>query len=97
VISNDTLTDNERAKVHAMSLLGDETRFRLFKLLLQKDGSCVGDLAKQLNITPSAVSQHFKNFELLGLITKVRVGQKICYSIKEDSKLANSLISFTNI
>ncbi len=42
-----------------MKSLGDETRYNLVKLLLQHD-FCVGALAKGLDMSESAVSQHLK-------------------------------------
>ncbi len=42
-----------------MKSLGDETRYNLVKLLLQHD-FCVGALAKRLDMSESAVSQHLK-------------------------------------
>lgn len=87
----------EKQRVHAMQLLGDETRFKLFKLMLQNNALCVSEMANRLDITPSAVSQHFKNFELLGLVNKMRHGQRICYTLQTNSDLTKALISFTTV
>ena len=42
-----------------MKALGDETRYNLVKLLLQHN-FCVGALAKRLDMSESAISQHLK-------------------------------------
>lgn len=85
------VTQKERKLIHAMQTLGDTTRFKIFKLLLENQDYCVSDVAKKLNISVPAVSQHFKTFELVGLVDKTRNGQKICYQIKHDNKLVSQL------
>jgi ArsR family transcriptional regulator len=79
-----SLTANEERLVHTLQLLGDKTRFKIFKLLAGKHNMCVSEIAEQLDISVSAVSQHFRNFEMLGLVDKQRNGQKICYELKND-------------
>lgn len=78
------LTSEENRIVHAMQLLGDSTRFKMFKLLSSDQDLCVSEMANQLEISPSAVSQHFRSFEMLGLVEKERTGQKICYVFTDD-------------
>ena len=86
IISPSTeLSTEEKRIVHSMQLLGDSTRFKIFKLLSSNQELCVSEIAKRLDITPSAVSQHFKSFELLGLVTRERTGQKICYAFSNDN------------
>jgi predicted transcriptional regulator len=79
-----------------MQLLGDATRFKMFKLLTKKQDMCVSEIANELTISPSAVSQHFRQFELLGLVEKHRMGQKICYVLSEDDPLVTELMKLTN-
>lgn len=50
-----------------MKSLGDETRYNMVKLLLQHD-YCVGALAKRLDISESAVSQHLKTLRNIGIV-----------------------------
>ncbi len=78
-----------------MQLLGDATRYKIFKILQSDKEFCVSEIASELEISPSAVSQHFKSFELLGLVDKQRYGQKICYALKNDDELVNELKSIT--
>jgi DNA-binding transcriptional ArsR family regulator len=89
-----SLTSEENRIVHAMQLLGDSTRFKMFKLLSSNQDLCVSEMATRLGISPSAVSQHFRSFEMLGLVTKERMGQKICYVFTDDS-LVGELIKLT--
>jgi predicted transcriptional regulator len=44
-----------------------------------------------LEISPSAVSQHFRNFEMIGLVSKERIGQKICYALNDNDALVKEL------
>lgn len=86
-----TMNKHDQKLVHAMQTLGDSTRFRIFKLLLENQNYCVSDIASKLQISVPAVSQHFKTFELVGLVDKTRNGQKICYQIKHDNKFVSQL------
>ncbi len=86
------LNVQEERLIHAMQLLGDRTRFKLLKLLNSQNEMCVSELANNLTISTSAVSQHFRNFEVLGMVDKKRHGQKICYRLKEDDPLVQDLL-----
>ena len=90
-----TLNADEERMVYAMQLLGDKTRFKMFKLLLDNNDLCVSEIADRLKISVSAVSQHFRNFEMLGIVEKQRMGQKICYELKSDNKIVKQLINIT--
>lgn len=90
------LSTEEERLIQAMQLLGDKTRYKLFKLLMLQDEMCVTEIAAELNVTVSAVSQHFRNFEIIGLVDKERVGQKICYMLKADNKLVKELVTVIN-
>lgn len=79
------LSQDEERMVFAMQLLGDKTRYKLFKLLLADEELCVTEIAEHLDVSASAVSQHFRNFELIGLVDKERTGQKICYLLKDET------------
>ncbi len=86
------LTKDERRLVQCMQLLGDPTRYKLYKLISnESDEFCVSELAEKLGITVSAVSQHFRSFELIGLVEKKRMGQKICYRLKKDNLFLDQL------
>jgi len=53
--------------------LSDESRFKLFKLLLTHD-FCVGALAYTLKISEAAVSQHLKQLREAGLVRGEKKG-----------------------
>jgi len=89
------LSDQENRLVHIMQLLGDSTRYKIFKLLMSEQELCVSDIAHRLDISVSAVSQHFKSFEMMGLVGKERMGQKICYSVKADDEVIKTLAKIT--
>ncbi|MBI3955697.1 winged helix-turn-helix transcriptional regulator [Candidatus Gottesmanbacteria bacterium] len=67
--------------------LGDGGRFRMFRLLTAHHDLCVTDIAEVFGITISAASQQLKILERVGLIQKIRMGQMVCYEIKEDPGL----------
>ncbi len=85
------LSTEETQAVRVMQLLGDKTRYKIFKLLLSEREMCVSEIASELGISVSAVSQHFRSFEIIGLVDKQRQGQKICYEINYDDKFINKL------
>ena len=90
------LTSAEEQLVYALQLLGDRTRFKLFKLLSTGQELCVSAIAAELGISVSAVSQHFRSFEMVGLVHKERAGQKICYSLREDNYFVRELSKIIN-
>lgn len=92
VRSNIELSREEERIVFTMQLLGDKNRYRIFKLLLADEQLCVSEIASKLDITTSAVSQHFRSFELIGLVDKQRLGQRICYSLKTEDPIVKPLI-----
>lgn len=91
------ITASEQRLIHALQLLGDLTRFKMFKLLASERGMCVSEIANHLSISPSAVSQHFRNFEMIGLVEKERMGQKICYVLNDSDDLVQELKSITKV
>lgn len=90
------LSKNDERLVHVLQVLGDTSRYKMFKILLEKKQFCVSEIAGQLNISVPAVSQHFRAFELVGLVEKERMGQKICYQLKEDDNLVKQLIKISS-
>ncbi len=90
-VTNLSLSLNEKRVVYALQLLGDTTRFKIFKLLSSDQELCVSEIAGRLDISPSAVSQHFRNFEMIGLVSKDRRGQKICYTLNHNDPLVREL------
>ena len=86
------LNQREERLINAMQALGDKSRFKMFKIMLSGKEMCVSEIAGALDISVPAVSQHFRIFELVGLVDRQRYGQKICYALKSDDRLVQELI-----
>jgi len=89
-----SIVDSDEKLRYMFDALGDASRFQIFKLLLRRQNICVSDIAENLGITVSAVSQHLKILELSGLTVKKRNGQMICYEAKRADTLVRCLIKF---
>lgn len=76
-----SLSSKEEQLVRLMQLLGDKTRYQIFKLIADNDRLCVSEIATRLGVSVSAISQHFKLLEENGIVTRARFGQKICYTV----------------
>lgn len=87
-----TLKQQDQQILQAMQLLADETRFKMFRILLESNGLCVSEISTLLGVSVSAVSQHFRMFELSGMVIKKRHGQKICYAISHGNPVLDDLI-----
>jgi len=61
-------------------ILSVETRLRIVRLL-QSHPLCVNGLARRLNITPAAVSQHLRVLRHAGLVQSERRGYFMHYRI----------------
>jgi DNA-binding transcriptional ArsR family regulator len=89
------LKKDEKQLIQMMQALGDATRFKMYKLMRSDNMMCVSEIAEALNVSVPAVSQHFRIFELVGLVDKKRNGQKICYSLKPQDSLFTRLNRLT--
>lgn len=90
------LTQHDLRLINTMNTLGDRTRYKIYKLLLRDEELCVTEIAQYLNVSVSAISQHFRTFELIGIVSKVRIGQKICYKLNIDDPIISQLIPSVN-
>jgi ArsR family transcriptional regulator len=63
-----------------MKALADQTRFSIVTMLLLQD-FCVGGLARTLDISEAAVSQHLKNLKDVGLVTGEKYGYFMHYKV----------------
>ena len=72
--------------------LSDPGRFHIFKFLMKYHDVCVTDIANVFEISVPAASQQLRILEITGLIRKERMGQMICYTIKDDDQVVKSLI-----
>jgi DNA-binding transcriptional ArsR family regulator len=65
--------------------LSDPTRLSLVKLLSDHKGAlCVNALARRLNVTQSAVSQHLRVLRQTRLVRSDRRGSSVHYSLDQD-------------
>lgn len=63
--------------------LSDPTRVRIVSLLWGSE-LCVGDLAKGLEMSPSAVSHQLRLLHDLGLVRRRREGRQIFYALDDE-------------
>lgn len=71
--------------VEIFKALSDPTRLKLVKLLSEGGGAlCVNALARQLNVTQSAVSQHLRVLRQARLVRGERRGPAVHYSLDLD-------------
>ena len=78
--------DDIRDLVRFYKALGDKTRLRLVELLARqdvRDALCVGRLARELEVTPSAISQHLRVLKDLGLVHGERRGYRMHYYLDQ--------------
>jgi DNA-binding transcriptional ArsR family regulator len=73
--------------VDGLGLLGDPTRRAIFELLARRP-STVGELAQQLPITRSAVSQHLRVLKDGGLVVSKAEGTRRIYRLNPDGVTA---------
>ena len=72
--------------IQKFKALGDENRFRILMLLLQRP-LCVCELLEVLDIKGGTLSAHLKILKNAGLISQKKEGRWIVYSISsEDNK-----------
>ena len=89
-IKKDFSGEDERMPV-ILGTLGDPGRFRIFKILMEHRDICVTDVASILGVTVSAASQQLRVLERVGLVRKDRMGQMICYEVRDDDPIVKSL------
>jgi DNA-binding transcriptional ArsR family regulator len=73
--------------VEGLGLLGDPTRRAIFELLARRPRT-VGELAQQLPITRSAVSQHLRVLKDGGLVVSQAQGTRRIYRLNPDGVTA---------
>lgn len=88
-------TEGERFPL-IFNALGDRGRFRIFKLLTERNDLCVTDIANVFGISVPAASQQLRVLEMTGLVRKERIGQTICYEVKIDNSLVKVLTKIFN-
>jgi ArsR family transcriptional regulator, arsenate/arsenite/antimonite-responsive transcriptional repressor len=75
-------------KVEEMSkylkAIADPTRLKIIKLLNSNKPLCVNAIAKRLNLTQSAISQHLRILRQLNLVNGNKMGYHIHYQVNND-------------
>lgn len=74
---------DETQQAELFKVLSVDTRIRIIELLKEKGPLGVKELARILDITPSAVSQHLKVLRYAGLVHSERKGYWLPYEIDE--------------
>ncbi len=66
--------------------LGDQKRLQIIKMLASNENDilCVTDVAKKLNITQPAASQHIKVLKTINILEENRKGFRVYYTINID-------------
>ena len=72
-----------QAMAQHYALLGGETRLKILALLERAGELCVCDLARVLEMTPAAVSQHLSRLRAGSLVSSRRDGMTIYYRLSE--------------
>jgi ArsR family transcriptional regulator len=71
-------------KFGVIKMLSDETRFRIFRLLLDYDRLCVSEIEGLLGIKQANTSKHLKKMKLNDLVESHREGNIIYYHLRAD-------------
>jgi len=74
---------NVTQMVKILKAIGEENRLQIIRLLL-KSNLCVGALARTLNISEPAVSQHLKILREAGLVRGEKLGYWTHYRVEKE-------------
>lgn len=80
--------------VKVFKAIGDETRIKIL-VLLSKKNICAKGIAKHLQISEAAVSQHIKILKEANLIIGYKRGYHVIYDL--DKKILEEAIEFINV
>lgn len=69
--------------LEVLKAISDEKRFNIINLLLQHN-FCVKALAKRLNLSEAAISQHLKVLREVGLVKGEKKGYYTHYAVNRD-------------
>lgn len=71
----------------AFSALSQETRLRVFKLLVEygREGTAAGTLSEELKIPHNTLSFHLSHLNHAGLVSSMRQGRSIIYTANTDA------------
>ena len=69
---------------NVLKALGDPKRFQMLQLMAERS-YCVRALARRVQLTESAVSQHLKILREAGLVCGIRIGYYTHYQVERDA------------
>ncbi|MCK9471449.1 MAG: metalloregulator ArsR/SmtB family transcription factor [Bacilli bacterium] len=69
--------------VNIFKALGDLTRLRIVEAIFE-DGMSVGEIAKSLNMTQSAISHQLKTLKDNDIVRSVRKGKEVHYYLSDE-------------
>jgi ArsR family transcriptional regulator len=77
---------NTRQVLVALAALAQETRLRIFRLLVKvgSAGLAAGAIGEQISVAPATLSFHLKELERAGLLTSRRESRQIYYAADFD-------------
>ncbi len=67
-----------------LKAIADPTRLKIIKLLNSNKQLCVNAIARQLNLTQSAISQHLRILRQLNLVVGIKMGYHIHYQVNNN-------------
>ena len=87
-----TATDEIVKTTTAFKILSDPTRLKMLYLLVrEKEGLCVGELARAVGVSPSAASHQLAKLEAHSVVVSFREGQEVCYELQRNEFTQNLL------
>lgn len=85
---------DENRATHGLAALGNQTRLRLYRLLVRagEDGLNVGDLQRLLDVPASTLAHHLATLARAGLVSQERRGREVVS--RADYAAMNALVGF---
>lgn len=85
---------NDTEVVKALGALAQESRLRLFRLLVVagREGATPGQMGEALGIPPTSISFHMKELVNAGLVSQARDGRHVIYRAQIEAM--NDLLGF---
>jgi DNA-binding transcriptional ArsR family regulator len=77
--------DSIETTSNVLSLTGNKVRLKILYLLNSEIKMCPCDLSDVLDMTVPAISQHLRKLKDGGIITNVKVGQTVFYSLVDQN------------
>ena len=87
-----SFTEAKDRTAFVFEALGDSTRLKIFRLLSQKKGLCVTDVANVFGMSVPAASYQLKFLEIVGLVQREREGKMICYELRKEDPLVKNIL-----